>query len=160
MNTTTDPIAELRELRARQAAQKIQFEADERAAQARVEQIEELKRPVYKLGIQRNELLRRMANIVRLNRGYQQDAALARTQLHDEFQIRGDRGALHFPHLRVVQLEDLIVETDKSLAILRDDSGRTGGGDHAEGQRITGGGHFAGLQGTMYRVVPGDRSNL
>jgi hypothetical protein len=41
--------------------------------------------------------------------------------LHDEFQTRGDRNTLHYLHLRVVQLEDLIVETDKSLAILRDD---------------------------------------
>jgi len=119
--TTIDTVAELQQLTARKVAEKEKFEADQRAATARLEQLYELQKPVQTLLIQRHNLRRRIANVEKLNQGYHADAAVLRQQLHENFQVTRERGALHDLHHRLVNTVSLAVETGKSLAILRDE---------------------------------------
>ncbi len=126
-DTTTDPVSELKAIQARQAAQKIQFETEQRAAQARVEVLNKLQHPLIVLiGAWREKFIQ-IKKIKMLIASFTADTDKLRQQLHDEL-VRGRgidyRAGLVEMHKSLFHTEAVITECAHSVEVIQNEMGK------------------------------------
>ena len=123
MSNKLTPTQELAQLKVRQTAAKLTFEADAKATQARLDDLYEQQRPLHESLEQRYQLRRRIARCAKFHQGFSEDAAIGRDTWHRECQslAREERAALHGIHDAMIRSESCKAECAKSLLILRED---------------------------------------